>query len=155
MKFVSMDEGERERYLEATTQRYAADVAKALGIPAADALGRSRKQMEEILPRGDRSNHHVQSFVKLVDCGPAGSLWIAERDGELYVFDIFIDEARRGEGLGTAALRGVEQLAREHGLAGVALSVFAHNEGAIRLYERLGYEVVETGKGGQRMRKAL
>jgi len=74
---------------------------------------------------------------------------------DLYVYDIVIDEARRGRGLGTAALRHVEQLARERGAAGVALSVFAHNEGSIRLYERLRYDAVEKGKGGQRMRKGL
>jgi ribosomal protein S18 acetylase RimI-like enzyme len=33
--------------------------------------------------------------------------------------------------------------------------VFAHNDGAIRLYERLGYEVVEKARGGQRMRKSV
>ena len=46
-------------------------------------------------------------------------------------------------------------MARERGVTSVSLSVFAHNDGAIRLYERLGYGVVEKNKGGQRMSKTV
>ena len=58
--------------------------------------------------------------------------------------------AQRSSGHGTAAMQAVETFARERSAAGITLNVFAHNDGAIRLYERL-----EAAKGGQRMRKQL
>jgi ribosomal protein S18 acetylase RimI-like enzyme len=47
-------------------------------------------------------------------------------------------------------MQAVETFARERSAAGITLNVFAHNDCAIRLYERL-----EAAKGGQCMRKQL
>jgi len=145
--------GEAERYLESSWRNYAREVAAELGIPLDEALARTRKQRDAILPQGAATPGH--EFLDLLEEGPVGSLWIGDHHGDLYVFDIVVDESARGRGYGTAALELVEERARERGATGVSLSVFAHNTGAQRLYERLGYEVVEKDKGGQGMRKSL
>jgi GNAT superfamily N-acetyltransferase len=44
-----------------------------------------------------------------------------------------------GRGIGTALLDRFEAWAREHGIWRLELSVMAHNQRAIELYERLGY----------------
>lgn len=49
----------------------------------------------------------------------------------------------RGRGVGTALMRAAEDAARAWGVKKISLGVFAHNDGAIRLYKRLGY--VEEG----------
>ncbi|MHC4939822.1 MAG: GNAT family N-acetyltransferase [Planctomycetota bacterium] len=153
MRLVAKSAEEADRYLGGSWRHYANDVASELGIGLDDALERTRRQLDSILPQGrDTPGHH---FFDIVDDEPVGSLWVAEVDGDLFIYDIMVDEAHRGRGLGTAAMRAAEDLARKRGAAGIGLSVFAHNEGAIRLYERLGYEVVEKGTGGQRMRKGL
>jgi ribosomal protein S18 acetylase RimI-like enzyme len=141
------------RYLDASWRNYAREVATELGIPIEEARTRTGRQRAAILPEGAATPGH--EFYDLVEQTPVGSLWVGEHEGDLYVFDIVVDESARGRGHGTAALRLVEDLARARGAGAVALSVFAHNTDAIRLYERLGYEVVIQDKGGQRMRKPL
>ncbi|MFO7653609.1 MAG: GNAT family protein [Candidatus Krumholzibacteriia bacterium] len=46
----------------------------------------------------------------------------------------------RGRGVGTRLLQAVEEWAPRHQLRRLELQVFENNTGAIRLYERLGYE---------------
>ncbi len=47
----------------------------------------------------------------------------------------------RGRGVGTALMRAAEDWARAHGAELMMLNLDASNSGALRLYERLGYEV--------------
>jgi ribosomal protein S18 acetylase RimI-like enzyme len=45
----------------------------------------------------------------------------------------------QGQGIGTALIRSAEQAAREMGAVRIGLAVGADNDGAVRLYDRLGY----------------
>ncbi|HJP89135.1 MAG TPA: GNAT family N-acetyltransferase [Candidatus Limnocylindrales bacterium] len=54
---------------------------------------------------------------------------------------IAVDPAWRGRGVGTALLRAAEAWARERGATRMTLGLDAFNTGALRLYERMGYEV--------------
>ena len=94
------------------------------------------------------------------DIGEAvGTMWFAEEpDGDpphLFLYDVVVDEACRGRGIGTAALHALEAQAREQGLRAIRLHVFTTNQGAIRLCERLGYRVTFEGDGGQQMTKEI
>ncbi len=51
-----------------------------------------------------------------------------------------VDESARGRGLGARIMAAVEERARAAGAAGVKLAVSLGNDGALRFYERLGYE---------------
>lgn len=55
-------------------------------------------------------------------------------------FGVTIAQAHRGRGLGTALIAEMERRARAWGVTKMCLGVFAHNEGAARLYRRLGYQ---------------
>jgi ribosomal protein S18 acetylase RimI-like enzyme len=74
-----------------------------------------------------------------------GAVWLkANYDTRLpsgFVYDLFIEEAHRGQSRGKQAMLALEEKAKELGLHTVALHVFAHNAVARALYERLGYEV--------------
>lgn len=153
MKLVPKSTARANDYLDGSWRSYAGEAAKGHGLELEDALDRTRKLFDSILPEGPATTGH--DFFDLEADQLVGSLWLGDRDGDLFIYDIMIDEAHRGRGHGTAAMRAVEELARKRGMAAIGLSVFAHNEGAIRLYERLGYEVVESAKAGQRMRKLL
>lgn len=48
--------------------------------------------------------------------------------------------AQRGRGTGTALMQAVTDWARAAGASEVCLNVFEFNGGAVRLYERLGYQ---------------
>lgn len=56
----------------------------------------------------------------------------------------------RGRGVGTALMLAAEDWARAHGADRMELGLDAANDGALRLYERLGYEVT-----GHSMEKAI
>ena len=53
---------------------------------------------------------------------------------------IAVDAGWRGRGVGTALLQAAEDWARERGATRMALGLDAFNAGALRLYERMGYE---------------
>jgi len=57
-------------------------------------------------------------------------------------FGMAMDEQRRGVGFGTAPLLALEDWCRANGISSIGLHVFGHNQGAWRLYKRMGY--VET-----------
>lgn len=58
---------------------------------------------------------------------------------ETFVFNIVVDEGKRGRGYGRAMMRASLSWAREHGTASVGLHVFGHNTVARELYTSLGF----------------
>ena len=63
-----------------------------------------------------------------------------------------VDAERRGQGIGTALLRACIDWARAEGLHKLALEVFPHNEPAIELYRKAGFE--EEGRLRAHYRRA-
>ena len=66
-----------------------------------------------------------------------------EVPGSYYVCGIALLPECRNHGLGTRFLEIAREQARERGLRILSLLVFEQNEGAVRLYERHGYRVVD------------
>lgn len=66
------------------------------------------------------------------DPAPAGLAWL---------YDIEVEEHRRGQGWGHVLLGQAERLASELGFDRLGLNVFGGNERAIRLYQQDGYAV--------------
>lgn len=60
-----------------------------------------------------------------------------------------VAESARGTGIGTTLLRAVIESAREAGVRSVGLEVVDVNDGALRLYERLGFQPVRTLRTGR------
>jgi RimJ/RimL family protein N-acetyltransferase len=52
-----------------------------------------------------------------------------------------------GRGIGTALMSGAEGWAREHGIRRLELTVMAHNEAALALYGKVGFEIEGTRRG--------
>lgn len=59
--------------------------------------------------------------------------------GNAYL-SISVLSSYQGRGIGTELMRAAEEYAKERGCRRMELEVFARNEGAHRLYRRLGYE---------------
>jgi GNAT superfamily N-acetyltransferase len=68
----------------------------------------------------------------------------------LYVYDLVATEGARSEGHGGTLMDHLEDLARSEGCKYVALACGREREGALRFYERRGYE-----RPGYSMRKPL
>ena len=63
----------------------------------------------------------------------------------LYVDDICVDEAARGQGVGRALFERIRDYAREQGAYNVTLNVWTCNPGAMAFYEKLGLVPYKTG----------
>jgi ribosomal protein S18 acetylase RimI-like enzyme len=110
----------------------------------------------ELFPDGGLREGH--SVLEVVIEGEAGGyLWVGPSDStdDFYVFDVEIDGQFRGRGFGRAAMRAAEEIARERGYHGVALTVADANMVARGLYESEGYETVGARQGRRFMRRAL
>ena len=66
---------------------------------------------------------------------------------EFVVDSLAVDPAYRGRGVGTALLQQAEERAGAMGKRTMSLGVIGENEGAIRLYERVGYRRTHTWDG--------
>lgn len=109
-----------------------------------DALSRSEAEFQTLLPDGpDTAGHELWSVVDSAG-DEVGILWVAtdRKPHGAFIFDIEINPGRRGEGFGTAALLALEDWCRANDISTIGLHVFGHNQGAWRLYKRMGY--VET-----------
>jgi ribosomal protein S18 acetylase RimI-like enzyme len=65
--------------------------------------------------------------------------WKGTKLGASEIQDVFVPEALRGRGIGTELSQAAERLAAERGHYLISISASVSNEGALRLYRRLGY----------------
>ncbi|MFH1473186.1 MAG: GNAT family N-acetyltransferase [bacterium] len=61
--------------------------------------------------------------------------------GNAYLVSAAVDGVERGKGVGTRLFNEIESYALSRGTRRIEFDVFASNVDALRLYERLGYEV--------------
>ena len=66
-----------------------------------------------------------------------------EAPGSLYISGIAVAPDWRGQGLGTRLLAAARERARRLRCRALSLICFARNAGARRLYERLGFTVID------------
>ena len=123
-------------------KEYAADLER-LGRDAAEAKIEAQRDIETYFPGGrPLPGHHLMEIHDEED-QRVGYLWIGPSTTgaaeQWWLWDVFVDEAHRGQGYARAALLLGEKLAAQHGATSVGLSVFGFNTGAKALYESLGY----------------
>ena len=63
----------------------------------------------------------------------------------LYIDDLCVDEACRGQHIGTALYRHVLDFAREQGCYNVTLNVWSCNESAMKFYQKCGLKPQKVG----------
>jgi GNAT superfamily N-acetyltransferase len=139
-----MTQAEFETWQEHEVEAYAVDIAEASGVPLGEARRRSAEQTAELLPDGLRTAGVHLLRILDAEGRPVGVLWVAphpRRPAAGWVYDIEIDEERRGQGFGRAAMLAAEDVARSEGWTAIGLNVFGRNARARALYESLGYTV--------------
>jgi len=135
-------------YLEWAIDDYAAELernGKATGEAAQIA---SRASFDSLLPDGLATLGHTLLVATGPDDGEkVGVLWFGPSTDDpamAWIYDITVDEDKRGRGWGRAIMRAFEGEARARGFARAGLNVYGDNHVARRLYESLGY--VETSR---------
>jgi GNAT superfamily N-acetyltransferase len=86
-------------------------------------------------------------FQVVADDNPVGWLWLgpSPRDPDcVMVFDVRIERAHQGAGLGRAAMLAAEAVVRDAGFSRIGLQVLGWNQPAETLYRSLGYQVDAT-----------
>jgi len=144
VRLVPMTESEFEIYLEKAIPEYAADKAGAGDWSEEEALERSRQSYTALLPQGVNTENHYLYRVQLEESGEKiGVIWMKHEAPRQqgFIFDIVLEEAQRGKGYGKQTMLALEKIAQGMGLEALALHVFAYNAPAMKLYEKLGYEV--------------
>ncbi|KAH8703296.1 acyl-CoA N-acyltransferase [Talaromyces proteolyticus] len=70
----------------------------------------------------------------------------------LYCYEVHVNPALQGQGLGAQVMRLFEEIGSRIGLEKTMLTVFTANAAAVRFYERLGYAVDEYSPGPRKLR---
>jgi ribosomal protein S18 acetylase RimI-like enzyme len=139
-------------YLERHRDEYITARVQAGDTPEVAARN-ADEASRQAFPDGRPAGGHVVLRIER-DGTPVGTLWIGPQSAlapdRWWVWDIVIDEAFRGQGLGRQAMLLAETEARARGAIELGLNVFGHNHVAAGLYRSLGYEVT-----AMQMRKAL
>ena len=146
IRLVPMLESELNAYLEKSIPNYAADNVEAGYWSEEEALEKSRKVFNDLLPEGVKSKGQHLFQVENVETNErVGIIWLNARTDvprpSGFIYDIEMGEKFRGKGYGKQTMLAIEEKARELGLKSIGLHVFAHNAVAKGLYEKIGYEV--------------
>ena len=144
VRLVPMTESEFDVYLEKAVPEYAADNVRAGYWSEEEALERARKSYQRFLPQGVKTEHNYLFRIQIEETGEKiGILWMKHEAPRPhgFIFEIRLDESKRGKGYGKQAMLAIEAVAKGLGIETIGLHVFAHNPAAMQLYKGLGYEV--------------
>ena len=150
-----MTEPEYAAWRLAVSQAYAEDLVAGGTWAPEDAVPRALRDTDELLPQGPATPGMLLLVGTLDDGTPIGRLWLGLTHPRgvpdcAFVYDIEVDDAHRGAGLGRALLGAAEDAVRSYGARSLELNVFGDDARAIGLYASSGYRVVT-----QQMRKDL
>ena len=105
----------------------------------------AEEQADSLLTEGLATpGHHLFVAEDQGSGARLGHLWFGPRTndpdaGVVWLYDISVEEAERGLGVGRAMMELLETEARSVGIRRIELNVFGDNAAARRLYEASGY----------------
>ncbi|MBM7502640.1 GNAT family N-acetyltransferase [Agromyces aurantiacus] len=140
VELVLKSDAQVAEWLPVAMAHYEQARVEAGDSPAQAAAGR-RASEERFFPGGRIVEGQLLHTIRL-GVEDAGWLWIGPWDSEgslWWVWDLMVHPEFRRRGIARDAMLAAERIAREHGATSLMLNVFAFNEGAIALYEALGY----------------
>ena len=142
-----MTQDEFQAFLAADIAAYAAEKVRAGNWTPEEAPHRSREVHDRLLPQGVNTSHHHLFTIDLLG-NPVGRVWLSTdpttMGGAGFIYDIFVVEHFRRQGIALQAMLLLEEEAKKLGVARLALHVFGYNSAARSLYEKLGYEVTNV-----------
>lgn len=134
-----MSEASYERWREQIWVLYLEELIRAGSSPEA-AKEDVERNLKATMPNGKLAEGN---FVFDVVHGneTIGAVWLWNDHNDWFIYDIDVTEEKRGQGLGRATMRAIEQHVKANGGDSIKLSVFGFNTVAKNLYDSEGYEV--------------
>ena len=146
LKLIPITQLQFDAFLARSIPEYAAEHVRAGQWAESEALEKSRKEFEELLPEGLQTKDNY--LYTLVDeQNIVGMIWMKVKTNPSkigFIYDVFIEEKFRGKGYGKSLMLLLEEKAREMQLKSLDLHVFGSNRVARNLYEGLGYETTNV-----------
>jgi ribosomal protein S18 acetylase RimI-like enzyme len=113
------------------------------------------KHFRNLFRRTFREQEAGHRIMLLADSNnfPIGHVFIQFKEdspdekGRAYLYSFRVMEMFRRYGIGTALLQEAENITLDHGLEWTTIAVAKNNDGARRLYERLGYRIYNEDSG--------
>lgn len=144
VRLRTMLKSEYERYLSVAIKDYAQDKIAAGTWEKADALGLAEESFQRLLPEGiNTPKEFLYTIVDEETDDNIGFLWVhldkSTTTSKFFIYDFIILESFRNSGYGTQTLACLDVIAKEMSVSQIDLHVFAHNKGAIHLYEKVGF----------------
>jgi ribosomal protein S18 acetylase RimI-like enzyme len=143
LRLRPMTDDEFRAYHRRSVAAYADDMVRSVKLAPEAAEARSAAVFHELLPLGLGTRDHWIEVAEDEHGERVGVLWFARRAtpaGEIaYLFDIEVEEGKRGRGYGRRLMGLLEDRVVALGLGRIELNVFGHNDVARKLYEDLGY----------------
>ena len=143
VKLEPIQQKDFEIFLERGIREYAEDHVRTGNWTAEEALERSKKEFEQLLPDGINSQHQYLYSIIDEDNSKIGVLWVQIKDQKAFIYDFIIDESFRGKGYGKQALIALDEKLISMNVDSVGLHVFGHNIVAQELYKKSGYEITD------------
>ena len=144
VQLTPKSEDELARWMPEMFGKYYEDLVSA-GNSATQARENVDHHVSTLFPEGRAAaGQHVMNVLDGEAC--VGTLWLSQQGGEAstewFVYDVEVDEAFRGRGLGRSTMEAAEAYVRARGGVKLGLSVFGNNPVAQSLYNSLGYRVL-------------
>ena len=138
----AMTEEEFQAFFDYSIGEYAKEKVMSGNWAESEALERSRKEFDELLPKGAQSEGNTLLTLVNESGESVGYLWYAvnpRRAGRVFIYDFEVYSSFRRRGYASQALAALEELLRPQGFKHIDLHVFGHNTPARELYKKTGY----------------
>jgi len=143
-----------EKYLSFAIKDYAQDKITAGTWNPEEAISLATKSFNELLPEGKETrNEFLYAIEEDSIDQKVGFLWVhlnkTPYDSKLFIYDFIVFEEFRKLGYGKQTIYALVEKAKEMDVAQIDLHVFAHNKGAIHLYEQTGFIATDISMSKQ------
>ncbi|WP_291582242.1 GNAT family N-acetyltransferase [Clostridium sp. UBA6640] len=144
VRLEKMNESDFDDYINNATKNYATEKVKAGTWSEEEAENLSKETFTRLLPKGIYSeNQYLFSIIDADKQIKIGYLWFQCYEKfigkEAFIYDFIVFKEFRSKGYGAEALKSLDDVAKELGINKISLHVFAHNKGALSLYEKTGF----------------